>query len=85
MHGYRLITVQSQKYALNTKEPAEPQSEMAGVLFFGVQNMDCTVAVSNSLWSCGPLRRTFMYSFRQFAFWFVMGVVFSLLMKYFGA
>ena len=34
MHGYRLITVQSQKYALNTKEPAEPQPEMAGVLFW---------------------------------------------------
>lgn len=36
MHGYRLIHVQSQKYALNTKEPAEPQSEMAGVLFYGL-------------------------------------------------
>src|SRR5690606_15425057 len=36
MHGYSLNPVQSQKYALNTKEPAEPQSEMAGVLFFGL-------------------------------------------------
>lgn len=36
MHEYSLSPVQSQKYALNTKEPAEPQSEMAGVLFYGL-------------------------------------------------
>src|SRR5690606_41062667 len=61
MHGYSLNPVQSQKYALNTKEPAEPQSEMAGVLFFGLVRSVSHCWITPNLDRLALLVRAFLF------------------------